>query len=232
MSEKMRYMRLSYTISSETTAIGWSETGDTPKVVKVTPYERLSDGARANSSLIELFNHCGSHIDMPGHMKLDGKNIADYDIDNFVFNRPLVAEVPLGDDECVEKFHLEAVSAKLAECDLLLIRSGYSQYRTDLKRYAVHTPGFSVEAAEYVVKNFPNVKAVGVDFLSFESISDTSHEFQAHKALLENGVFIIEDLCLDSLHSRQKLHRVFVVPLFVEEVDSFPVTVFAEIGGL
>ena len=226
--KSIRYEKLSYTISAQTTAIGWAASGETPEVVKVTPYERISQGDRANSSLVELFNHCGTHIDLPNHVSLDDRALADFTIDELVFHQPLVVDLPLGDDELLSVDHLAGHSHQLQSCDLLLIRSGFSRHRGDLKHYAVHTPGVSVAAAHYLIEYFPNIKAVGVDFLSFETLSDVSHEFKGHATVLGHGVLIIEDLDLRAIEN-ENLGRVFAIPLFIEEVDSFPATVFAEI---
>ncbi|MDP6491251.1 MAG: cyclase family protein, partial [Kiritimatiellia bacterium] len=158
---------------------------------------RLDEGAESNCSRVTLFNHCGTHIDAPNHFVPGGRTLADLAIDEFIFERPVIVEVPLSDEELVTRRHLEEQSAAMADCDLLMIRSGFSRHRsTDLERYTWSTPGVSAEAATYIVEEFANVRAVGVDFLSFETLRDMSHGFQAHRIVLGKGVVIIEDLNL------------------------------------
>ena len=77
-----KYVRLSYDISRETTA---NSAPYNKKALKITPVERLATGDTANTSLVELFNHCGTHIDLPSHKILQGKVLTDCSIDEFVF---------------------------------------------------------------------------------------------------------------------------------------------------
>lgn len=221
----MRYAKLSYNISKKATA---NPSTREPNAVKITPVEKLSEGDNGNVFKVELLNHCGTHIDLPKHMIEGGKGLTDFSIENFIYEKPLVLDIPLKDGQLLSKDELMIHHEKLSSCDLLLVRSGFSQFRTtNLKRYVWDTPGVSVEAADYIVKSFPKIKAVGVDFMSFEPIKDTSHGFGAHKILLSKEVFIIEDLNLQDIDN-EIIDRVFALPLFVEEVDSFPVTVVAE----
>ena len=124
---------------------------------------------------------------------------------------------------------LQKNAIELARCDLLLIKTGFSKHRaTDLDRYVWKTPGISADAASYIVTKCPNIRAVGLDCVSLEGVRDCSHGFKAHKSLLGKEVFVIEDLKLSQV-SNSNLLRVFVSPLFVEGIDSSPVTVLAEV---
>ena len=224
----MRYTRLSYNISNKTTA---NPSAREPNAVKITPVEKLSEGDGGNVFKVELLNHCGTHIDLPRHMIEGGKGLTDFSIESFIYEKPLVLDIPLKDGQLVKKDDLIIHHEILSCCDMLLIRSGFSRFRsTDLKRYVWDTPGVSVEAADYLVMNFPEIKAVGVDFMSFEPIKDISHGFRAHKILMAKEVFIIEDLNLRNIDNGI-IERVFALPIFVEGVDGFPVTVVAEMDA-
>jgi arylformamidase len=221
-----RYVRLSYDISNRTTA---NAAPYNKPVMKITPVERFETGHTANTSLVELFNHCGTHIDLPNHKIPGDKSLTDCDIAEFVFERPFIVDVKLKDEENLQLKELEKYRADLAQCDLLLIRSGNSRIRSsDLKRYTWKTPGVAADAAVWLVENFPNIKGIGMDFLSFETIGDTSHQSRGHQAVLGRNVKIIEDMNLEGLKNGS-LSRVFAFPLFLEGVDSFHATVVGEI---
>ncbi|MDO8303745.1 MAG: cyclase family protein, partial [Sedimentisphaerales bacterium] len=197
--------------------------------LKITPVERFEYGDTADTSLVEVFNHCGTHIDLPGHKIRDGKTLSDSSIEEFIFERPYIVDIPLQDEQNALVSDFEPYKQQLSQCDLLLIRSGFSRFRqTDKNRYVWKTPGVSVEAAKWLMQTCPQLKAIGMDFLSFETLGDTSHKSQAHLAVLQRNVKIIEDLNLDNL-ANGKILRVFAFPLFIEGVDSFHATVAAEI---
>ena len=224
-SPKKRYVRLSYTLSSKTTAN--AAPYNTP-AVKITPVERFEKGDTAETYLVEVFNHCGTHMDLPGHKIPGGKRLMDYSVEEFVFERPYIVDVQLSDEESVSISQLEPYAGELAKCDLLLLRSNFSRFRsTDLQRYVWKTPGVAVETAQWLVDRFPNIRAIGLNFLSFEIIDASSHQSKGHLALLSRDVKIIEDMNLESL-SNDTIGRIFVMPIFIEEVDSFHVTIVAE----
>ena len=168
-------------------------------------------------------------MDLPGHKIPGGKSITDYAVEEFVFERPYIADVDLSDEENLSIEQIEPYSDELAKCDILLLKSNFDKYRsTDLQRYIWKTPGVAVETAEWLVRNFPNIKAVGMNFLSFEILDASSHQSKGHLALLSRDVKIIEDMKLDGL-SNDTIGRILVMPLFIEGIDSFHVTVVAEI---
>ena len=225
MSPK-KYVRLSYNLSEKTSAN--AAPYNTP-AVKITPVERFEKGDTADTSLVEIFNHCNTHMDLPGHKIPGGKHITDYSVDEFIFESPYIIDVKLSDEESLPIDSLKEYVNEIEKCDILLLRSDFSRYRsTDLQRYIWKTPGIAVDTAEWLVEQFPNIKAVGMNFLSFEILDASVHQSRGHHALLSRDVKIIEDMNLDHV-SNEMLHRLFVIPLFIEGVDSFHVTVVAEI---
>ena len=221
-----KYKRLSYNISEETTP---SANGRWHHKVRYASIESMEKGDRANVYVVELLNHCGTHIDCPRHQIANGKRLVDFPIDQYIYENPIVVDVPVSDEQNVEPVHLEHSGDLLAQADLVLIRSGFSRFRSDLDRYTWKTPGVSAETAQYLVDHCPQLKAIGVDFLSLELLLDMSHDFAAHRIFLSRDILILEDLNLQDLDN-ENLKRVFAFPLFVEGIDSFPVTVAAELA--
>jgi len=124
-----------------------------------------------NTSFIEMCTHTGTHIDVPFHIYPNGLTVDSFDPVDFVFNHPVLIELPKGDLEKITKDDMMAHKDELEGSDLLLVYTGFSKYRkSDPDKYQKKQPGFSVEAAEYLVKNFPSLRAVGVDLMGIENI--------------------------------------------------------------
>jgi arylformamidase len=199
-------------------------------------YEQVSSTERgdvANFGILHLLNHFGTHLDAPNHFNPDGRKIAQVPIDRFVYERPLVVDVHKADRELVTLAELEAHAADLARADLLVLRSGWSSVRADDPgRYANDGPGVATAACEYLIEEFPDVKAVAMDWISLATPKRLDDGVPAHQVLCGVGrgdryVIIIEDVDLSRLPDRVK--RIYAVPLFPELADSSPCTVFAEV---
>jgi kynurenine formamidase len=123
--------------------------------------------------------------------------------------------------------HFEQHFAAISECDLLLLRTGYTRMRrADPARYSTFAPGMSVEGAQYIAQNFPKLRALGLDTVSLACMQHLEEGLEAHRVLLggEGRRFlIIEDMNLD--YDPSALQRVFALPLFIDGVDSAPCTV-------
>lgn len=184
-----------------------------------------------NTSFIEMFAHTGTHIDAPFHIDPKGLTVDSFDFADFVFEKPMLLELPKGDLEKITKDDLVAHKDELDGSDLLLVYTGFSKYRkSDPDRYEKKQPGFSVEAAEYLVENFPSIRAIGVDLMGIENIGEARPEFPVHRVLLGNGrkFFHMEDANLAPLVGK-KVNRAYIVPPRFKGAEAMPVTAFAEV---
>jgi len=143
----------------------------------------------------------------------------------------MLVDVPKQDRELVSREELEAHDERLRNSDIVMIRTGWSDVRDpDPIRYAAEGPGVSPEACEYL-SALPELKAVGLDFISLAAYRKIDPEgILAHQILCGVGrdryVIIVEDIDLSAYPSNA--HRVYAIPLFPEGADSSPCTVFAE----
>jgi arylformamidase len=194
------------------------------------PIQSIARGDLANLFRLTMFNHCGTHIDAPNHYDLTGKKLVDFPIEHFVFEKLLLLDIPKQDQGLITEEDLRGVLGSRTECDLLLLRTGFERYRrTDPARYIRGCPGVSAGAARYLKKTLPALCAIGLDFMSLEWTANKSHGFEAHQVLLKDQshpMLIIEDMSLS--FDPQKVRRIFAIPIFFREIDSFPATVFAE----
>jgi kynurenine formamidase len=191
----------------------------------------IAGGDVANFGILHLLDHFGSHLDAPRHFNDEGPAIADVPLDRFVYERPVLVDVPKEDTELVTREELEAHDERIRNADIVLIRTGWSAVRDpDPERYAAEGPGVSPEACEYLAA-LPELKAVGLDFVSLAAYRKIDPEgIVAHQILCGVGrdryVIIVEDIDLSGYPPDAQ--RVYAIPLFPEGSDSSPCTVFAE----
>lgn len=222
----MRKM-ISYPIDSASP--GWP---DNP-TFSAEPFSSMENGDEANTYLLHLFNHFGTHMDAPNHYNAVGAKMCEFPIDTFLFEKPLLLDIPKNRGEKILPEDFQPYACELAACDLLLIRTGFESRReSDPEEYVWHGPAVGKDACKYLIENFgKNIKALAVDFLSLASPSDTVDGNEAHRYLCanyyEDNIFIIEDTRLSCIN-KEKLVRAAAVPLYMKGVDSSPVTAWVE----
>ena len=223
------YKRISYTLTTRDRAFPGAPT------MHIQPFESMEKGDLLNTYQVTLFNHFGTHMDGPNHFNGNGRQLYEMELSRFIFERPLLIDIPKGEGEKVLAEDLLPYGEKIKEADLLLIRSGFGGMRqTDSKVYSERGPAVSSQAARYLVDHFPALKALGMDWISLATPLDMEDGIRAHQILLgaegDGPILIIEDLDLRGLED-ERLERVYALPLFVEGIDSAPVTVVAKIMG-
>jgi kynurenine formamidase len=220
-----RYRLLSYPLNRKTPLYG-----DT-KPLEVHLDREISKGNSCNTAMVTLSNHLGTHIDTPRHFSDCGRAIAEYDIEELIFESPRLIGCPREMNELVRPQDLKDYEENLKECDLLLIRTGFFKFRGN-KEYCISNPGVSPETADWLRSNYPHIRGVGIDSLSISAFQYRDLGRKAHQIFFQrNGysgepLIIVEDVNLGGDFGGLK--RVFVIPLYVEEVDSMPATVIGE----
>ena len=222
----MSYQRLSYDLSP-----------DTPYPEGLWPVEiehrfDMAQGAESNVFHLAMSNHVGTHIDGPNHFGKDKPPLCSFPISDFVFDRPKLVRIPKQDGEIIHAEDLHELADLVSACDLLMMRTGFGAVRaTDPRRYREESPGFSAAAAQYVVDELPQVRALAVDSISFACPRQMSEGIEAHQILLAKcprSIFLIEDINLEA--DLERLEQVIVAPLFFARIDSAPCTVIAKLG--
>jgi arylformamidase len=192
----------------------------------ITPVKEIRTGGSSNSYSLSLPAHLGTHVDAPKHFDERGKAIADYAIASFLFRSPLLLDIPKGESEYIEDDDLRVHQEPIARADLLLLRTKFQSFRdSDPMKYMNRNPGVSAKAAIYLA-GFPNLRALGIDFVSLSAAQNREEGRKAHGALLVGrDFFIIEDMDLSAYPQGAK--SVLVLPLFIKGIDSAPCTVVA-----
>ena len=221
------YRRLSYTLNVRDHAFPGAPT------MRVEPFESMQKGDRLNTYNVTLFNHFGTHMDGPKHFNGQGRQLYELELSTFIFEKPLLVDIPKGRGELVEPEELMRFDEAIRAADLLLVRSGFSAMRaSDNRAYSEEGPAISARAAELIVERYQNLKAVGMDWISLSSPLHLEDGIRAHQIMLgktgAEPVLIIEDIDLSGLDP-DTLETVFALPLFIEGIDSAPVTILAKI---
>lgn len=199
--------------------------------------ENVRWGSYNNTSVINFFAHTGTHIDVPFHVDPEGIQLHEFELNDFIFENPLLLEISKGDMEKITLEELKDHRDALSKCDILLIYTGFSQFRTsDSERFIAKQPSFALDAANYLVDNF-DIRAYGVDVIGIENIPAGKEAqptpFPVHKTFLlkkKSKSFVLEDLNLSPVAGKT-ISRLFVIPLRVYGAEAMPVTVFAELEG-
>ena len=221
------YRRLSYTLNVRDHAFPGAPT------MRIEPFESMQKGDRLNTYNVTLFNHFGTHMDGPNHFNGQGRQLYELELSTFIFEKPLLVDIPKGRGELVEPEELMRFDEAIRAADLLLVRSGFSAMRaSDNRAYSEEGPAISARAAELIVERYQNLKAVGMDWISLSSPLHLEDGTRAHQIMLgktgAEPVLIIEDIDLSGLDP-DTLETVFALPLFIEGIDSAPVTILAKI---
>lgn len=204
-----------------------------PPAAQTKAFSSIAAGDDANTTILTLFSHSGTHLDAPKHFNDDGPPAAALPIDAYIFFRPVVLELPKGRDGTVSRADLEPHAAALAGADLLFLRTGWSVQRTaDPALYVEHNPLVHPDAASYLLESFPNLRGLAIDAPSVGAPSRNAETVDTHRLLTgatsRDGRFIIilEDLRIDA--DLGQAQRIYAWPLFIEGSDGSPCTIVAE----
>jgi kynurenine formamidase len=221
--KKNNLIFLSHPYTSETPSYGNRD------MVKITANSSISSGESANTSCwIFTNNHIGTHIDVPYHFNDEGKKVADYEANDWVFSNIALIDLPCEKAVLIGKNEIQQLKLN-PEIEILLIRTGYEENR-NLEKYWNDNPGLSPDMAPYLRKNFPKLRCIGFDFISITSWKYRKEGRESHKAFLspsgdENPILAIEDMSLKNIKS--KVDWLVVAPIIVEDGNGAPVTVIA-----
>lgn len=218
----MRYRFLSHEYAEHVPIFGNSV------INNVRQLKSTAAGDSSNSFSMELQSHWGTHIDAPRHFFSNGPAITHYPADQFVFTAPQVITVTLNPSDILNIASLGEMVSE--DCDLLLLKSGWTEFRSQ-SLYCQENPGISPELASMLRSHCPQLRAVGIDWISISAFCHRESGREAHRVLLDPaGIYppklLIEDMDLSA--GLSKLRRVIVAPLRIAAFDSAPCTVLGE----
>lgn len=133
----------------------------------------IAKGDTANTATIHLFNHYGTHLDGPMHFNPNGISLDKIPMERFFYQKPLVIDIPKKAGEKILPEDLIPYKDQIAQADFLFLRTGFWKIRkSNPSVYENNGPAVGSTAAAYLRENFPDLKAIGLDFVSLASYSD------------------------------------------------------------
>lgn len=170
----MKYIDLSHEIKNEMPIYP----GDVEvNLEQVNKYEE--DGYNGYSLFTGM--HAGTHIDAPKHILQTDKYISDYPIERFVGNAILLDVRGESIIEVKDEYY-----RSIKENDIVLLFTGHDKIYGTENYYTDH-PVVSEELADLLVKK--KIKILGID-----APSPDKNPYNVHKKLLENDIFVLENL--------------------------------------
>ncbi|MDQ3212003.1 MAG: cyclase family protein [Acidobacteriota bacterium] len=180
---------------------------------ELQPIKRIAEGASSNVSRLVLGTHTGTHVDAPRHFLEDGAGVDALALD-LLLGRARVVEISKRGGIGAE----ELAAAGLREDLRVLLKTPNSALWNGAGFHQDYTY-LTEEGARYLVTQ--GVKVIGVDYLSVEQYKKAGAP--AHRALLSQGVVIIEGLNLSE--AEPGMYEMYCLPLRVVGGDGAPARV-------
>jgi len=215
----MKLVWMSHVLAKDTPLYG----GSAGKM-NITGDRSQKSGDSCNTSILHLPSHAGTHVDVPYHFISDGKCIDDYQPEAWVFSSPLIIDVSIDPAEIMTPDTIRLLPDHQKMADIVLFRTGFEKYRSQ-QSYWENGPGLSPSLADHLLGVYPNLRAVGIDFISISSIHDRDIVREAHKAFLERGLLLLEDMSMCEIGVKENLTQVVALPLRFVNGDGAPCTI-------
>jgi arylformamidase len=180
--------------------------GDVPVAVTSTDPDSLP-----RVSHITLSCHAGTHVDAPGHFLRDGAMTDQLPLD-ILIGPVWVAHLPGPGPITVARL----AGAGIPEGPIrLLIRTDNSERRLTHRGFDPDYVALTPDAADLLLAR--GIRLLGVDGPSVEMFSAG---FSIHRALLDAGVVVVENLALEGIASGA--YRLVCLPLRIAGVEGAP----------
>jgi arylformamidase len=148
------------------------------------------------ASEINMLLHTGSHVDFGRHCAQDGETAADVSLDRTCGPAIVIDLTFLGEDEPITVDLLEQHAPPIHDGDVALCRTDWTEKAWGrFPDYYMRSPYCEPEAAGWLVDH--GAKVVGFDCFSERSAREpdfTSEDFVVHKAILDRGAILIQQL--------------------------------------
>lgn len=216
--QRMKLIWLSHILSEKTPLYGGTQG------ISIRSEKSIQAGDSCNTSIVTFPCHAGSHVDAPYHFVAHGKTVDAFSPETWIFTSPLLLEVSSDSEELISISDLPTDLTEKNEVDIVLLRTGFEQYRGQDK-YWKEGLGLSPEIAIYLKGLYPSIRAVAVDFISISSLKYREDGRIAHRQFLENNIIIFEDLSLKEIAHAKDLVQVIALPLRFADGDGSPCTV-------
>jgi kynurenine formamidase len=204
------------------------------------PFRLKTIATLENNGVLSKFfcspEHLGTHLDAPNHFEKNQPSVDQIDPAN-LFAAGVVVDISTQADADAD-YRLtradldewEKRNGRIPGGALVLLKTGWGRFWDNPARYRsqdaagkMHFPGYSVEAARWLVQE-RHIKGVGIDTLSIDY--GPSKDFAVHHIVNSVGRYALENLAaLERLPVRGFF--VVVAPIKIETGSGGPARVFA-----
>lgn len=171
----MEYIDLSYEIENNMLVYP----GDEEVSIK---FIKKYDNDGYTYSVLKSGMHVGTHLDCPMHLTDSSKYISEYTLENFM-GEGVIIDVRGKELITLEKEYEDLLNEK----EIVILFTGYEKYYGTNAYYENH-PIISEELVDLFIEK--KIRMVG-----FDMPSPDRNPFTIHKKLLNNRIFILENLC-------------------------------------
>lgn len=190
--------------------------------VKITSAKTIeSDGW--NASTLELYSHCGTHMDAPCHFLPGGNTVDQQDLSVCVGTAIVVDLAPTAPSQLLTVEDILPHAHRISEGTRILFRTGWHK-RFGEPDYRDGLPRISLELANWLVEK--KVALVGVEGASVADVNNMQELTEVHQTLFRGNVLIVEGLAnLDQL--TQEEVQFIALPMYMPGIDGSPTRAIA-----
>jgi len=218
----------------------WPSDGNSE--LSICPYNVIEkDGCLALN--LKMTAGFATHIDAPSHFIKEGRTISDIELKKLI-GIGVIIDI---EDKCNENADyelsiedillFEKLFSRIPDESIIILKTGWFKFFSNKEKYfnsnpneyssfinvgVMHFPGFSKEAAEFLVKE-RKCKGIGIDTLSPDK--GNSENFYVHEILLSNDRFIIENLNLQG--TQQGFCMIMSFPMKIKGLSESPARIIA-----
>jgi len=214
----MSFTWLSHIIDNETPLYGGRKDG-----IRIDPNKSMAAGDSCNTSTITMPAHAGTHVDAPRHFVENGQSVDAFSPETWVFRSPWVINLDAAPGQLIEPMELDIDNIPI-ETDICLFKTSFKQHRQS-DMYWQNGPGIAPSVADVLVTRCPDLRAVGMDFISISSLAAREIGRAAHRSFLGKEILIIEDMKLSDLAPDDELTQIVCLPLRISAGDGAPCTI-------
>lgn len=192
------------------------------------------------SKAISLPEHLGTHLDAPNHFERHPWSVEKIPPQE-LFGPGVVMDISLKAEQDADAVLTladvrawEAAHGPVPDGAVVLLHTGWSRFWTNYARYKnqdaqgkLHFPGYSAEAAKYLVDD-RKAKGLGIDTLSIDA--GNSPDFPVHHIVNAAGKYGLENVANLGQLPPTGFH-VIVAPMKIEGGSGGPTRIFALVPG-
>jgi len=181
------------------------------------PYSRelvseMKRGGPADISKLTMICHVGTHVDTPSHFVVNGKNLDEYPVSDWVLPAQVVS---IRDSQAVRPSEFRQLDIRPGEAILFQTdnsRIGRCVSGVFAEDYVYITP----EAADFLIQR--EIAMVGIDYGSVDRFDDGN--MTIHHRLLGSGIRIVEGINLKDIPTGR--YTLFCLPLRISGAEGAP----------